>query len=82
MDNEQCFLRRNICFYNRKSKLDKHSCQEKMHSGIFKTIRIQSDPRSVARIDIINYKNRKKEKHLYSRWLSLIYQSYDVHSVT
>ena len=98
MDDEQCYFRRNICFYKRKSKLDKHSYQEKMYSRIFKIIRIQSDPRSVVRIEIIfnidafgklnvyadkdkiNYKRRKKENNLYSRWLSLIYQSYGVHS--
>ena len=53
MDDEQCYFRRNICFYNRKSKLDKHSYQEKMHCGVFKIIGIKSDPRSVVRIEVI-----------------------------
>ena len=50
---QQCYFRRNICFYNRKSKLDKHSYQEKMHCGVFKIIGIKSDPRSVVWIEII-----------------------------
>ena len=79
-------------------KLDYQFYQEKMHSGMFKIIRIQSDLIGVARIvvifnidafaklnvyadkDKINYKRRKKENNLYSRWLSLIYQSSGVHS--
>ena len=77
-------------FLQQKSKLDKHSYQEKMHCGVFKIIGIKSDPRIVVRIDVIfnnnvfgklnvyddkdkiNYKKRKKENILYSRWLSLI----------
>ena len=50
---QQCYFRRNICFYNRKSKLDKHSCQEEMHYGVFKIIGITSDPRNVVRIGVI-----------------------------
>ena len=86
-------------FLQRKSKFDKHSYQEKLHSGIFKIIRIKSDPRRVVRIEVIfkidafgklnvsadkeknNYKRRKKEKNLYSRRLSLIYQSFGLHSM-
>ena len=53
IDNEKCYFRRNICFYKRKSKLYKNSFPEKIHSGIFKIIRIQSDPRTVVRIEVI-----------------------------
>ena len=73
---QQCYFRRNICFYNRKSKLDKHSYQEKMHCGVFKIIGIKSDPRSVVRIEVIFnidvfgklnvYDN--KDKINYKRW--------------
>ena len=91
MDDEQSFFRRNGCFYKRKSKLDNHSYQEKMHSEMFKIIRIQSDLIGVVRIvvifsidvfaklivyadkDKINYKRRRNENNLYSRWLSLTY---------
>ena len=43
MDDKQSYFRRNGCFYKRKSKLDNHSYQEKLHSGKFKLIRIKSD---------------------------------------
>ena len=52
MDVDQCYFRRKRCFYKRKSKLDKHFYQEKMHSGMFKIIGIQSDLISVVRIDV------------------------------
>ena len=53
MGDEKRYFRRNWCFYKRKNKLDKHSYQDEMHSGMFKIVGIQSDRRSVVRIDVI-----------------------------
>ena len=75
MDDEQSYFRRNGCFYKRKIKLDNHFYQEKMHSGMFKIIKIKSDLKSDvifnidtfgklnvnAKKDKMNYKRRKKK---------------------
>ena len=51
MDDEQCYFRRNICFYKRKSKLDNHAYQEKVYNGKLNVF----DEKNKT-----NYKKRKK----------------------